>query len=74
MGHLQEVRKVMRGKLWVNMLRQTLQKLHITDDEVIQILEQGCYTRPRKQKDTNQGENIEDDLSHLQVSRMIRNL
>ena len=59
MGHLQEVWEVMRGQLWVNMLWQGhLQKLNITDDKVIQILEQGCYKRPRKQKDTNQGENM----------------
>ena len=49
MGHLQEVMEVMRGKLWVNMLRQGhLQKLNITDGEVIQILEQGVYMPPEK--------------------------
>ena len=47
--HLLEVRKVMRMKMWVNMSRQAhLQKLHITDAEVIQILEQGCYMPPEK--------------------------
>ena len=48
-GHLQEFREVMRGKMWINMLRQGhLQKLHVTDGEVIQILEQGCYMPPEK--------------------------
>ena len=40
---------MMGEKLWVNMLRQGhLQKLNITDGEVIQILEQGVYMPPEK--------------------------
>ena len=69
MCHLQEVREVMRGKMWVNILRQGhMQKLHITDGDVIQILEQGCYMSPEKGQ---VNKNIQTILKKERTSRVI---
>ena len=56
-GHLQEVREAMRGKIWINMLNAEVTYYRWWNDSNpgTRII-YDTWKRPRKQKDTNQGD------------------